>query len=334
MRVFNYISKQVSLLGLSLFALSISMGAFAQAAPAEASKSKEAFLKLADCANVVRFDGESLYSGKGPYLDKFSGDRKKIPATLDLVPLLTPLAPISLATLDGVVGIERIGTSLYVLTYSGIEEWDLSAHERVAVYPTHNLSRELGYHEHATGLVQFDGLLFISHGRLGLSIFDPNAKRVISLEGLVPSQRPLESQAVDIALSGSTALIAMDNFSMVKEGKPALRGFVVYDLKARRVLKEVEGLDPGATSIAISGSTVIVGFDGPIWKFDIKSIVNGGKSVKPARMIYQYPIKGEPRGKPVLDETNLYTCFRTSTETQGGPHAMVPEVWERSVLGL
>jgi hypothetical protein len=183
-------------------------------------------------------------------------------------------------------------------------------------------------------MVQYDGLLFISHGRLGLSIFDPNAKKVLSTEQLVPSQLPLESQAVDIALSGSTAILAMDNFTMVKQGKPALRGFVVYDLKSHKVLKELLGLDPGASSIAISGPTVIVGYDGAIWKFDLNSILNGRKKVQPTGMVLTYPLKGAPRGRPVLTENEFFTCFRNSSEEKSAPRQLAPQVWDRATLGL
>lgn len=327
-------------LGLSLLAPVLAPpGARAQAtdaglAPAvNEEQQRQAFLLANGCSNAVFMEGENLYIGFGNYLNHVGGVREPVPSHFDIIHVTKPDQRVSLATQDGVVGFQVVGTSLYVLTYSALEEWDLATFKRVATYPTYKIERDMKYKEHATGLVYFDGKLFLSHGRLGISVFDVASKSLVKQERLVPGQWPLESQAVDITRVGTKALIAMDNFSLVREGAPPFRGFVVYDLPTMSVDREVPGLDPGATSIVSDGRRAVIGFDGPIWKFDVATILSSAKAA-PMQLVWKYPLQGHPIGKPFMTSRYLFTCFLKAPSRPGEPFKKVPEVLLRKDLKL
>jgi hypothetical protein len=74
---------------------------------------------------------------------------------------------------------------------------------------------------------------------------------------LIQSQLPLESMAMGVAVSGDKAFVVLDNYHLVRPpAKVPFRGIVVIDMKTQRVSSELDGLDPGADSIAADSSAL------------------------------------------------------------------------------
>ena len=289
---------------------------------------KAAFLNASSCQNVMRSDDERLYLGFGSYLPRESTE-----GHLEVIALREGAdSKVSLKTLDGVVDVKAVGDRLFVLTYSGIEEWSLKTYDRVALYPTYMKSGSFGYKEHATGFYFHGNRFYISHGRLGYSVFDIQKNRLIDQRRLIPEQLPLESMAVDISGAGDKAIIAMDNFTLVKQGAPAFRGFVVLDLNTGGVIKKVSGLDPGVESIQVVGDSVIVGFNPPVWKFNLKEILEGFGEVSPVQRVWRFPGGSHGVKKAYFDEKYMYACFLQSTPS--GWYRKKPTVFSRGELTL
>ena len=81
-----------------------------------------------------RFDENNLYLGFGFYKKGLEEPRHPIPATLDVRPLNGGTA-FTLPTNDAALDIATEGNHAFVLTYSGIEEWDLAQKARLADTP-------------------------------------------------------------------------------------------------------------------------------------------------------------------------------------------------------
>lgn len=288
---------------------------------------KAALESQKQCQNFVRKDGAGFYLGFGPYLNGFptGGPRPKIPGRLRVVPISDPSGAFDLSTEDGAVDAVAEGGRIFVLTYTDLEEWDLASRSRLASYPTIQRDRELRYREHATAMALYHGRLFITHGRLGLTIFDLGSRSLVAEIPLARSQLPLESQARDISISGGQGYIAMDSFSMVENGAPAFRGVAVVNLDAQSVEAELPGLDPGAESIQASEGKLWIGFDGPLWTFTT--------SLKPvSQPIYAYPGGGHPIGKGSIEGDAFYSCMIQPSGTGHGHGRLVPRALSLEAL--
>ncbi len=265
------------------------------------------------CSNFVRYDDQYVFLGFGPYRSGFDIPRK--PTWGRLVVRGTERR-FELTAQDAVVDTFRQGDILWVLTYSGLEKWDLNSETKLQAFNSHPSPERAGLHEHATGLVPWGDSLFISHGRKGVLRFNLKSERFDQWLELNGPQAPLESMATGIARSQDKLFVVMDNFSLVNPGeRTAFRGIVTIDPTRFRVTKRQDILDPGATSITINGDTLLVGFYGIFWKYSIDTLARQA-APEPDSRFWNFPLEGVTLGKPVLDETYFYSCFSEGSGPQ------------------
>ncbi len=286
------------------------------------------------CGNFVQFDENFLYQGFGNYKVLFEEPRNPIPGIFTLTSFDNK--QIKLETLDSVLDVAFFDGHAFVLTYTHIEEWDLTTMTRVALHETHTDTTEFKeYKRHAEAWARYRDELIIAHGRLGVSVFDLKQKKITKTIDLVASQSPLESQATGITVVGKFAYIVMDSFSIVQPGEvPAFQGIVVMDLESKEVSRELLGLDPGVDAISSFGNKLFASFYGlPVWKFDITKFKNDHKLPNPDARIFRFQDNGHPWGVPAIDEKYYYTCFHISP-TPTTPFAIKPIALNRKVLLL
>ncbi len=296
-------------------------------------KWKSALLSQSDCQNFVRFDANNLYLGFGSYKRGFEEPREPIPGFLRVAPLQNGQTPFDLATNDSTIDSLSDGNSLYILTYSGIEEWNLSQKTRVAIYPT-SLRPAVRYKQHALAFARYQNKLVIAHGRFGVSFFDMETKKITAQIDLVPGQAPLESMATGLIVKDNKAYIVLDNFHVVTQGKQPFRGIVTVDLDRELVSGRSEGMDPGATSLAGFGSDFIVSFNGlPLWKYSL-SAVQTPQLAAPDSRVWRFPEIDHPIGKAVIDDLFYYSCALKAPAQVGEPYTRVPVVLERANWNL
>ena len=288
-------------------------------AKADSSQIKLALESQPNCQNFVRVDNDFIYLGFGSYLRGAETRRSQIPGHLRVVPIGNPSTSFDLQTHDSVTDAARIGDRLYILTFSEIEEWDLGSRQFVASYPTTSITDQLLYREHATAFALYQNKFFIAHGRLGISVFSLTEKRLTKEIALLNQQRPLESQARDIAINGKKAFIVMDNFSFVARGTPAFRGVITLDLDSETVDQQTAGLDAGAESINVSGGLIYISYDGPLWTYSLQSL-SASKVQVPVNPRFQYPSGGHPSGKMSVDQDYLYACMVENSSGSGWSH--------------
>ncbi len=307
---------------------------FVQAARADSEHLKNVLEAQHTCSNFVRFDESHLFLGYGPYLLSPSEVRKPIPSSFQVIPL-SGGEGVELQTKDSAIDFSAGESNhFFILTYSSIEEWDLSSQTRVAEYPTRLGNDDLRYRQHAQAMARYKDKLVIAHGRLGVSLFDINQKKITKQLALIESQRPYESSAMGVTVVDKYALVTMDDYTLVKNGKPAFRGIVVIDLESERVVKELVGLDPGADLVLSDGVSLFVGYGGStIWKYPMK-VLNGTALPSPWVRVFDYGVKGMPIGKAEMDEKYVYTCFLKAPEEKGGAYRKVPLALDRAAIKL
>ncbi len=265
------------------------------------------------CSNFVRYDDDFVYLGFGPYRSGFDIPRKP---TWGRLVVRGGEQRYELTAQDAVVDVYRRSDVLWVLSYSGLEKWDLTSGQKLRVFDSHPNPERAGLHEHATALVPWGDYLFISHGRRGVVRFDLKSERFDKWLALNDQQAPLESMATGIARSQDKIYVVMDNFSLVNPGeKTAFRGIVTIDPTRFRVTKRQDILDPGATSISIQGNTLLVGFYGIFWKYSLETL-NREAAPEPDLRFWNFPLEGVTMGKPILDETYFYSCFSQGSGAQ------------------
>ncbi len=285
------------------------------------------------CGTFVRRDDSRLFLGFGQYMKGAEKVRLPIPAKMRVTPLNGDPA-FDLQTNDAAIDLITIDDTAYLLTYSSIEEWNLNTKKRVAEYPTYAIASPMYYKQHALGFARYGDKLVIAHGRLGISVFDVRKKRLINQFRILNEQLPLESMATGISIQGRYAYVIVDNFSLVSNGsKPPFRGILVFDAETQSLLKKLDGMDPGATSVASDHDSLIVSFGGnPIWKYDLKEL-NGITLPEPSLRIWKFPHGGSPTGSGFMDEKYLYTCYHfPPTPGQGGFYQKRPLSLNRQVL--
>ncbi len=284
------------------------------------------FRNMNRCGNFVHFDQTNLYSGFGSYSHPLSGWRTAKSGFVNVHPLDGSNVK-TWSTDDSAVDVVTYNNRAFVLTYSNLEEWDLTTHSRVAKYPTHGSRREFARKEHPMGLDIAGDQIVIAHGSLGVSIFDLNSRSIIFDQALIQSQSPLKSMATDVAIVNDTAFILMDNLSLVgKFQKPAFRGLVLLDIKNQKVISELDKLDPGADAIVANKDKLIISFMGqPIWSYKTADFRNKKKKMpRPHRRSWKFGSKGHPTKKPFLENENYYTCFSMAPNVKGGRYTRGP----------
>lgn len=317
------------------FLLSFALQPSAWAGP-RSEKTREAVEYLSACGNFIRYDDENVYTGFGAYRTNTINPRQAKPSLLRFVPI-DRVTEYQVETLDSVVDVVKDGRSTYVLTYSGIEEWDLAQFKRLATYGTNVMARPFGDEEHPKAFAKYGNKLVIAHGRLGISFFDLTKKRVTRSFPVTLSQRPLESVVNAISVSGRYALAAVDSYSLVDpKDKPAFRGIVVIDLESESVISEVDGMDPGADNIVADDRVAIVSFYGiPLLKYSSAALISASTMPQPLKRVFRFPMQGQPKGKAAMDDKYYYTCFARLPQAGEGPYPIkVPTALDRRVLIL
>lgn len=291
----------------SLFTILVLMTAPSFAASASDAM-KQAVEQLSSCGNFLRADQQFIYTGFGSYWTGSQSSRSPQPSVLRFIDFNTFKENQVLAN-DSVIDVLTHQNKTYVLTYSGIEEWDMAARQRVATYHTNSTDGRYADEEHAQSFAVYQNKLVIAHGRLGVSIFDLNLKRVTLTIPLI-SQGSLESVARGVAVSGQHAFIVLDSYTLVSPTQKApFRGIVVIDLKTETVIREIDGLPPGLDSVNADQKSLVLSFYGnPIWTYSIDSVLTA-KNVKPTLRIFKFPLEGTPKGKALMDDKYYYTCF-------------------------
>lgn len=292
---------------LSLFAVWVLTTSISFAGP-NSQAMKQAVEQLSSCGNFVRADQNYIYTGFGPYWTGSQSNRLPQPSVLRFIDFTTFKESQVLAN-DSVIDVLTHQNKTYVLTYSGIEEWDITTRQRVATYHSNSTDGRYGDEEHAQGFALYQDKLVIAHGRLGVSIFDLKLKRVTLTIPLI-SQGNLESVARGVAVSGQHAFIVLDSYTLVSPTqKPPFRGIVVIDLKTEKVIRQIKDLPPGLDSITADQTSLVLSFYGnPLWKYSIQSVLNA-KNVQPASRVFKFPLQGTPKGKALMDDKYYYTCF-------------------------
>lgn len=307
----------------------------AQASP-RSEQIKSAVEYLSACGNFIRFDDEYVYTGFGSYWTGTAPSRQPKPSLLRFVPV-DRVSEYQVATSDAVVDVVKAGSSTYVLTYSGIEEWDLKQFKRLATYRTTNVDRALGDEEHAKAFALFENKLIIAHGRLGISIFDLTTKKVTKSFAVAVAQQPLESVVNGITVSGRYAFAVLDSYTLVSNhDKPAFRGLVVIDLETEKIVSELDGMDPAADSVVSDNQSLIVSFYGqPLLKYSLPALDIASELPAPRARISKFPIEGRQFGKAAMDDKYYYTCFaRVPGPGEGSRYIKSAKVWDRQSLHL
>jgi hypothetical protein len=306
----------------------------AEASP-RSEKIKEAVEYLSACGNFVRYDDENVYTGFGTYWTSSVKPREAKASLLRFVPI-DHVTEYQVNTLDSVVDVIKSDSSTFVLTFSGIEEWDLSQFKRISTYNTNILSRPFEDEEHPRAFAKYQDKLVIAHGRLGLSFFDLKTKKLTRAFPVALSHRPLESVVNGITVSGKYAYAVLDSYSLVGDhDKPAFRGLVVIDMETESVVSELDGMDPGADSVASDNNVAVVSFYGqPLWKYSLGSLMSQTLP-SPLKRVWKFPVDGHPTGKAAMDDKYYYTCFsRMPKPGEGSNFINVPMVLDRRVLML
>lgn len=331
MRAFNLSLK--ALLFLSVLGLCPAL----QAAPSP-ELLKKTLEQVPTCGNFVRFDDQNIYLGFGYYSNGPEMPRVSAPAKVLVAPL-NGSDRFELKTQDSAIDIVTEGTQAYVLTYSGIEDWDLKTKTRKAVHATH-VNSYFGDEEHPQAFARYNDKIIIAHGRLGVSFFDLNTKLYKNFYQLAQNQGNLESMATGVAISGQYAYVTLDSYTLVERGsKPPFRGIVVIDMETERVVSELSGLDPGADSVVADGSKVLVSFMGQsIWKYSTASL-NALSRVavlpEPLKRMWKFPLDGRAVGAAAVDSKYYYTCFsKMPGPGEGSYFKRLPVALDRRILML
>lgn len=273
------------------------------------------------CSRLVQFDDSNLYLGLPNQL--------KIISLEDLSEQLLNLP-------QSPMGITSFQNQFFILTPNVIQAWDASSLTETFTTETYALGRTKAYQEHAQGWAQYKDKLIIAHGRLGLSFFDLNKKRITNQFRLLRDQAPLESMAMGVTVQGRFAYVVMDNFSLTRPpAKTAFRGIIIVDMESEKVVAQIPGLDPGATHVMSDKKGLIVSYGGSTyWKFDLQP--NGMVALDPSAIRPKFPYRGHPTGTSSMDSKYIFSCYLKAPEYQGengGLYKNIPVVMEREKLG-
>ena len=196
----------------------------------------------------------------------------------------------------------------------------------------------MGNWEHPTAMAAFENKLVISHGIWGASIFDLSKKQLVGAVNLNAHQAPMLSMATGVTIAGTKAYFSMDDVTMVQPNKkPAFRGLVVYDLEQNQVAATLDKMDAGSDALVNDGEKLIVSFMGmPIWKYSLAKLtgaMSGSVMPEPLERVWLFGREGHPTGRPALDKTNYYTCFRDRVPG-GGRYKSIPLAFDRKKIKL
>lgn len=297
-----------------LLAIAVTLSPIAFAAP-NSEVIRSALEKQPACGTFVRHDADNLYLG--------------FTQGMTVTSLSTQVMQ-RFSTRRTALDVATVGGHSFVLTPESIEEWDLASGTRVAEYDTYLRPGGFGNMEKARALARYGDKLIIAHGRLGLSVFNLQTKHISRQIPLMRQQLPLESMAQGVTVEGRHAFVVVDNYSLVAPpAKPAFRGIIVVDMESETVVAELDGMDPGVTSVSSDGDSLLASFGGnPIWKYELKSLLGSRTLPEPIQRVWRFGMKGHPSGAASIDDRYYFTCF------VDGNFRRVPTALDRAALLL
>tara|TARA_B110001454_G_scaffold219191_1_gene251105 strand:- start:22654 stop:23622 length:969 start_codon:yes stop_codon:yes gene_type:complete len=280
---------------------------FAFAAP-NSEALKQAVEHISGCGNFLRADNQYVYTGFGSYYTGSQINRKPQASVLRFIDIAT-LKESQVMTDDAAIDLVTHQNKTYVLTYSGLEEWNIANRQRQGIYQTNTSDNRYADEEHAQAMALYQNKLIVAHGRLGVSIFDLNLKRVTKTVPLI-SQGNLESMAKGVAVVGQYAFVVLDSYTLVSaHQKVPFRGIVVIDMQTETVVREIGDLPPGLDSITADQDSLVLSFYGmPLWRYTVSSVLSA-KKAQPIARVFKFPLEGSPKDKAMMDDKYYYTCF-------------------------
>ena len=304
-------------------------------AAANSEALKKAVEGLSTCGNFIRYDAKNVYTGFGPYWTSHAEPRQAMPAKI-WATAIDGSKSVELKTLDSAVDLMTVGDLAYVLTYSGIEVWNINQRERLRVIPTYDTAAPFMDRQHPEAFALYGNKLIVAHGRFGVSFIDINTNRILNQYMLATHQQALESMATGVAVSGKYAYVVMDSYTLVeKNEKPAFRGLIVIDMETEQIVSELDGIDPGADSVTADSSNIVVSFMGqPLWKYSASSL-HDKTLPSPLKRVWKFPYEGRAVGAASMDDQYYYTCFSKVPGPGEGPYMKkIPLALDRKVMKL
>ncbi|MDR3608564.1 MAG: hypothetical protein P4M08_14470 [Oligoflexia bacterium] len=217
-----------------------------------------------------------------------------------------------LATQDGAADIVTVNGHAFILTYSAIEEWDLSTSTRVGEYATYDTADAYDFEQAPAAFAKYGNTLIIAHGRLGVSYFDLGSKRITNQYHVLGFQLPLESMVTSVTIQGNLAYLGVDSFSLVPDGDPdPFEGVIIVNMDTQTVVSQFGGMTAGTQSILSDANDILIQFTGQLmWKFD-RSSLRGTKTPDPVKRVWVWPVDGHPAhgSFPAMDDKYIYTCY-------------------------
>lgn len=315
--------------------LSLILSSAVSIASVDSENIKTAVEQLSQCGNFLRADDQYLYSGFGSYFTGNQADREPKQGSVRFVSFAQHKENV-ISTHDSAVDLLTYSKLTYILTYSGIEEWDMATLQRRRFFKTQPAGVRLGDEEHSRAFARYQDKVIVAHGRLGVSFVNLTTKRVTSTLPLITSQGELESMAQGVSVSGKYAYVVLDSYTLVEaHQKPPFRGIVVIDMETERIVKEIGDLPPGVDSITSDSKSLILSFYGnPLWKYAIPTVLTSNK-IQPTARVFKFPLTGSPYGKALIDDKYYYTCFsQLPGQGQGSLFIKTKAVLNRNQLML
>lgn len=310
--------------------------AYAQMTPAEKAelvKKRVADINL--CRNFFHVDDQYIYLGYGFYSNSPGGLHTAQPMNMVVLPL-HGASKFALKMQDSAVDIMTTEDRIFVLTYTGLEEWNKETLTFLKKYGTYNLNQAMGWEDHPTQMARYQDKLVFAHGRLGMSVLDLKTKEIVFQTKLAQHRLPLESKVTGVTVIGDKAYFVLDAFSLVdeKDEPKPFQGLITMDLKTYKVESQMEGLEGGSDSLfTYSGRLVISMYGIPLIKHDVNRL-KGEKIPGAIARISRFPEEGRFLGKQQLDSEYVYSCFQVVPQEINGVFKRVPRVWKRSELKL
>lgn len=310
--------------------------AFAEMSAAEKAelvKSRVADIGL--CRNFFHVDEQNIYLGYGFYSNSPGGWHSEQPTNMLVLPLKDQ-SKIALKMQDSAIDIMTTPDRLFVLTYTGLEEWNKETLTFIRKHATYNQAQQMRWEDHPNQMARYQDKLIFAHGRLGMSVMDLNSKAIVYQTKLAQERLPLESKVTGVTVIGDKAYFVLDSYSIVKENeepKP-FQGLIVMDLKTYKIESQMEGLEGGSDSLfSYEGRLIISMYGIPLIKHDVNRL-KGSKIPGAIARLSRFPEEGRFLGKQQLDSEYVYTCFQVVPQDIGGQYYRVPRVWKRSDLKL
>ena len=233
-----------------------------------------------------------------------------------------------LPALDRVVDIKIVNNTLYVLTQTTFEAWDIKNKTKYFAVKSHpQISKESSWRKKASGFIVSSNVAIISHSVLGFTIVDLTSGLV---QKLLPM--PTVSSAQDITLLNSTtAVVAVDN-----DDEATFRGIYLMDLNTFEITKQIKIDNAFSSNVRVlDNNRLMLGFFNAIWKFELNKAISTKGEPKPTRRAWKFPglFVVDMRGKVQYDEKYLYGCFNVMDQATGEKE-IKPMVFDLETLKL